>query len=172
MEDLQKRAENLRKQIAQAAQKLKLDELQNELDGLRAKMAEPGFWQDNQRAQQVSKQEAGLAKRAGPWLDLGHELEETSELIELGDPGMKEELSDKLLSLESRLADLKKDLSFSGPYDDHDVILSIYAGAGGTDAQDWAQMLERMYLRWAEKQGLNAKVVDESPGEEAGIKSA
>jgi peptide chain release factor 2 len=85
---------------------------------------------------------------------------------------MEKELDQQLSALGSQLLALKKELRFNGPYDDHDVILSIYAGAGGTDAQDWAQMLLRMYIRWAESHELKAENLDQSMGEEAGIKSA
>jgi peptide chain release factor 2 len=172
MQELQKKAENLRKDVAQAAERLKLDEQIAELDKLRAEMADPGFWQDSQNAQQVSKREAGLTQRVQPWIDLQKSANEIVDLADLGDSSMSGELGEQLSALGSQLSRLQKQLRFDGPYDDHDVILNIYAGAGGTDAQDWAQMLERMYLRWAEKQGLQANVVDESPGEEAGIKSA
>jgi peptide chain release factor 2 len=172
MQELQTTAANLRKDVAQAAERLKLDEQIAELDKLRAEMADPGFWQDSQNAQQVSKREAGLTQRVQPWIDLQKSANEIVDLADLGDSSMSGELGEQLSALGSQLSRLQKQLRFDGPYDDHDVILNIYAGAGGTDAQDWAQMLERMYLRWAEKQGLQANVVDESPGEEAGIKSA
>jgi peptide chain release factor 2 len=172
MQELQKKAENLRKDVAQAAERLKLDEQIAELDKLRAEMADPGFWQDSQNAQQVSKREAGLTQRVQPWIDLQKSANEIVDLADLGDSSMSGELGEQLSALGSQLSRLQKQLRFDGPYVDNDVILNIYAGAGGSDALDWAQMLERMYLRWAEKQGLQAKVVDESPGEEAGIKSA
>src|SRR5581483_7836883 len=85
---------------------------------------------------------------------------------------LKNELNDQLSSLEHKFDELKQDLKFQGPYDDRDVLLSIHAGAGGTDAQDWAQMLLRMYTRWAEKNKLKVETVDQTAGEEAGIKSA
>ena len=172
MDDLLKRAENLRKEIAQSVERLKLDELESELADLRSQMAKSDFWQDSQKAQQVSKREADLARRVKPWQDLRKSAEELMELIKLGDPKMQKELEEQLSAVRSQLSALKRDLRFSGPYDDYDVILSIYAGAGGTDAQDWAQMLLRMYTRWAEKNKLQIKTVDQSTGEEAGVKSA
>jgi peptide chain release factor 2 len=93
------------------------------------------------------------------------------ELIEVGDESMIGELSVQTSELEKKFDELKKELRFQGPYDDHNVILSIYAGAGGTDAQDWAQMLLRMYVRWVDNQHLKAVTIDQSAGEEAGIKS-
>lgn len=172
MEDLRNRAENLRKQIAQAFQNLKLDGLSAELTEVREQMAKPDFWQDSRRAQEVSRREADLARRLEPWMALKKAADELNDLTVVGDESMKAELSEQADLVQKKLDELKAELKFNGPYDDHEVLLGIYAGAGGTDAQDWAQMLERMYLRWAEKEGLHAYVLDESTGEEAGIKSA
>jgi peptide chain release factor 2 len=89
----------------------------------------------------------------------------------LGDASMQVELDAAYNDAAAQLDALKEDLKFAGPYDDHDVIMNIYAGAGGTDAQDWAQMLLRMYVRWAERAGLDVQTIEESAGDEAGIKS-
>jgi peptide chain release factor 2 len=172
MDELKKRAENLRSEVAQAANKLKIDQQSQELEQLQAQMAQPGFWDDNLKAQERSKQAAVMERRVKPWQELQESINELLEMLKVADGGMSRELGQNLDSIEQKFAELKSDLKFQGPYDDHDVLLSIYAGAGGTDAQDWAQMLERMYLRWAEKQALKAEVIDESVGEEAGIKSA
>lgn len=172
MEELKKRLAALSGDINSAVAKLDIAKAEAELNRLREHMERPDFWQDNQKAQQVSKEEAGLAKRIGPWLELKKTADELTEILSVADESMRTEISGQVTDLQKQFEELKKELRFQGPYDDHDVILSIYAGAGGTDAQDWAQMLERMYLRWAEGEGLKAKVVDESPGEEAGIKSA
>lgn len=171
MDELKKRVEKLRKQITQAAERLKLGELSAGLVDLRAQMAKPDFWQDSQRAQMLSKREADLARRVQPWQDLQKSVSEISDLIAMGDDSMAGELTAQLEHAETRTDELKQALKFQGPYDDHDVILSIHAGAGGTDAQDWAQMLLRMYSRWAEKSKLQVKTVEQSAGEEAGIKS-
>lgn len=135
-------------------------------------MKSPDFWSDTGRAQELSKKEDKLGKETEPWKKLLDSAKELQELIDLNDGSLSGEISAKLDELEKEYQDIKKLNRFKGPYDDHDVILSIYAGAGGTDAQDWAEMLERMYLRWAESQGLKTKVLDRSAGEEAGIKSA
>ena len=172
MEELKKRLAALSGDINSAVAKLDIAKAEAKLNRLREHMERPDFWQDNQKAQQVSKEEAGLAKRIGPWLELKKSADELTEILSVADESMRQEISGQVTELQKQFEELKKELRFQGPYDDHDVILSIYAGAGGTDAQDWAQMLERMYLRWAEGEGLKAKVVDESPGEEAGIKSA
>lgn len=172
MEELKKRLAALSSDINIAVAKIDIANAEAGLNRLREHMERPDFWQDNQKAQQVSKEEAGLAKRIIPWLELKKSADELIEIQSVADESMRSEISGQVTELQKQFEELKKELRFQGPYDDHDVIVSIYAGAGGTDAQDWAQMLERMYLRWAEGEGLKAKVVDESPGEEAGIKSA
>ena len=172
MEDLDKRVKSLQAEVEQSSKRLKLDELKHELDDLRAKMAQPDFWQDSKEAQKISKQEASLDHRVAPWQALKKATDELAELVALGDDRMKTELEAQLAAREAELVELKRELRFLGPYDDHDVILYIYAGAGGTDAQDWAQMLLRMYTRWAEDHKLKARAINQSTGEEAGIKSA
>ncbi len=172
MEDLKKRAENLHRDIEQAFLRLKIEDQHKELKALRQQMVKPDFWSNTDDAKDKAKHEANLSKRIQPWLDLKKLITETYDLASMGDDSIKTELNQQLEQCQGKLDELKEDLKFHGPYDDHDVVLSIYAGAGGTDAQDWSQMLERMYLRWAEKQGLVAAVVEESSGEEAGIKSA
>ena len=172
MDDLFKRAENLRKEIAQAAERLKLGELNAELEKLRVEMAKPDFWQKSQRAQNLSKREAELSRRVGPWQELQKTANELADLLKMNDASMADELVQQVGDAEQKLTELKEDLKFQGLYDDHDVVLSIHAGAGGTDAQDWAEMLLRMYTRWAESQKLKAQTLDISRGEEAGIKSA
>jgi peptide chain release factor 2 len=172
MEQLKKQIEILDREISESVARLNLAKQQEELNRLREHMERPDFWQDNQKAQQVSKEEAGLSRRIGPWVELKKTADELKELTGLGDESMRGEIETQINGLQKRFDSLKKELRFQGPYDDHDVILSIYAGAGGTDAQDWAQMLLRMYVRWAEGHKLDVKTIDQSAGEEAGIKSA
>jgi peptide chain release factor 2 len=172
MEQLKKQIDTVSQDITEAYARLNITKHQEELNRLREHMERPDFWQDNQKAQQISKDEAALSKKIQPWADLNKSAEELKELAALGDTPMQEEIKQQLEDLKKEFEELKKKLRFQGPYDDHDVILSIYAGAGGTDAQDWAEMLLRMYVRWAESQKLDVKTIDQSPGEEAGIKSA
>jgi peptide chain release factor 2 len=94
------------------------------------------------------------------------------ELMELGDDSLLPEFEQQVHALEDELAERRRDLLYDQPYDDHNAILRLSAGVGGTDAQDWTEMLERMYLRWAEKSNMQATLVERSTGEEAGIKSA
>jgi peptide chain release factor 2 len=172
MDRLKQRGRRLFDEVKQVSGRLDLDNKEAELKRLRAQMASPEFWHDSRLAQDISKQEASLAGRIQPWLDLRRGVWEMVELADLDDDSMEREISTSLDSLELKFEELKKELRFQGPYDDHDVILSVYAGAGGTDAQDWAQMLLRMYVRWAESHRLAIKTLDQSAGEEAGIKSA
>lgn len=172
MEELKKKIRGLQEDISQAAAKIGLESLEHDLKELRDQINQPNFWKDNLRAQELTKKEADLARRAEPWRALADRIHELRQLAELDDESMLNELEAQLRDCQSVFESLKKELRFNGPYDDHDVILSIYAGAGGTDAQDWAQMLLRMYLRWAENHNLKAAVVEQSAAEEAGIKSA
>ena len=117
-----------------------------------------------------------LKEEIATWREQEENVGSLAELLELGIQEGDEELAQGLMSdvqeLQARVDQLEFDLLLSGPYDDRDAILAVHSGAGGVDSQDWAQMLLRMYLRWAEKQGFEARVLDTSPGEEAGIKSA
>lgn len=172
MEDLKRRSAQLLKHVEQALKKIDAPQLEREIKAAQVQMADPNFWQDNQTAQQTTQRESKLRAQLNPWRDLQKELDDIAELAEGGDTSLLAELSEQLTDLENRYETLKHDLQFSGKYDDHDAILRLSAGAGGTDAQDWAQMLERMYLRWADKAGMKTEVIEESAGEEAGIKSA
>lgn len=171
MDDILQKLKQLESNITDAWQKLKLNTLLQEQRELALQMEQPDFWNDSQNAQVVSKKHAGLTSRTEPWVALRQSVRDLIELAETRDESLEKDISSQFADLENQFNQLKEELKFTGPYDDHDAILSIHAGAGGTDAQDWAQMLMRMYVRWAEKHGLSAQVVDESAGEEAGIKS-
>src|SRR5665213_470045 len=153
------------------SKQLQLDKLEDELSGLVKESETSDFWSDNLQAQQTMKQLSKLKQRLEPWLGIKSSLKELAELADLQDKELEEEINIQVASLEKKIDSLKDELKLSGPYDDHDAILNIYAGAGGTDAQDWAQMLLRMYSRWAEKNKFEFSVIDQTMGEEAGIKS-
>lgn len=172
MDQLKKQAAELKEAVEQAVVQIKLAELQSRQAELRQVMNRPDFWQDSASAQQISRQEAELTKRIQPWDQLRQSASEAVELANLDDPSMTDEISRQITEISTSLEELKKQLRFRGEYDDHDAIVSIYAGAGGTDAQDWAQMLYEMYTRWANQSGLEVNGIAMSPGEEAGIKSA
>jgi peptide chain release factor 2 len=171
MDEQTKRAAVLLAEINQAAERLKIAELNGQLKELQAASRQPDFWDDSAKAQDVMKQIAKLEARVKPWLELQSNINDVGEMLELKDPSLGEELEAQLQKISDSFSELKEELKFNGPYDSHDAILSIYAGAGGTDAQDWTQMLYRMYARYFENNRWNVKVVDESPGEEAGLKS-
>jgi peptide chain release factor 2 len=120
------------------------------------------------------RQLAGLNRTVRPWRELEKKLADAKELISLAeeDASIQADIEKELDELETKLDDLEFRLSLSGEYDVRNAILAIHAGAGGTESQDWAEMLMRMYLRWAERRGFKAEVLDTSPGDEAGIKSA
>jgi len=140
-------------------------------------MASPSFWEDNRRAQELIRERAELARVVTRVKDLVAAAEELEVLLELadeeGDDGsLDKEIADGVNALRVDLDDFEFKVMLSGPHDAKAAILSIHPGAGGTESQDWAQMLLRMYLRWCERAGLKAEVVDLLPGDEAGIKSA
>lgn len=172
MDDLEQPALDLQAEIEAAAERIDVDGLVAQKLALDRQVAQPDFWQDAAAAQDIVKKQAKLEKRVRPWLDLQEDINDLIEMLSLHDDTMRPELSSALNEVTRRFGELKEELKFSGKYDGHDVIVGIYAGAGGTDAQDWAQMLLRMYVRWAEAHGYDVKTIDESAGDEAGIKSA
>ncbi|HUC90214.1 MAG TPA: peptide chain release factor 2 [Patescibacteria group bacterium] len=171
MENISEPAKKLQSEVSSATQRINVDELLRQKTALDQEASQPDFWQNPSHAQEVSKQQAKLERRIKPWLNLRQDTADLVEMIAIGDESMQADLSGQLKKLTDQLASLKEDLKFAGPYDSNDVIISIYAGAGGTDAQDWAQMLMRMYVRWAEANHYDVKTIDESAGDEAGIKS-
>ncbi|HPR09081.1 MAG TPA: peptide chain release factor 2 [Candidatus Saccharibacteria bacterium] len=172
MEQLQARAHELQLRINDATAKLGLDALLTEKAQLDKQANDPNLWQDQGAAQRVVRQQAALEKRTHPWVQLRQISAEIIELIALRDETLSEEIESQVKQAEQDLENLKEDLKFSGRYDAHDALLSLHAGAGGSDAQDWTAMLLRMYVRWAEQNDCSVTVVEESTGEEAGIKSA
>lgn len=167
----QNKLSDLKKQVDQAIISLKIDHAQAKIKEIKEKSQSSDFWQDNIEAQSTMKELAKLEKAALPWIELQKSIKEAEELSKIADQSMNSEIHSMVNKLSSAYEELKEQLKFSGQYDDHDVFMSIYAGAGGTDAQDWAQMLLRMYSRWAERSGYDVEVIDQSEGEEAGIKS-
>jgi peptide chain release factor 2 len=137
-------------------------------------MGEPGFWDDAEQAAQVSAEHARASRRLETFRSLTSDVEDLDTLAEMAaeDESMLAELDEQLTSIEQRLAQLEEQRLFSGPYDAGDALVTVNAGAGGTDAQDWAEMVLRMEMRWAEKRGFQTELLEVSPGEEAGIKSA
>jgi peptide chain release factor 2 len=172
MQELGADAKQLQQDVTAALARLHFDELVAQKAQLEALASAPDFWNDTQKAQATAKQQAKLERRVTPWQELKQNVDDLLELASLNDDSMQNDLAEQLVQAANQFEALKDALKLAGPYDDYDAIVSIYAGAGGTDAQDWAQMLLRMYVRWAEKTGLTVKTIEESAGDEAGIKSA
>jgi peptide chain release factor 2 len=147
------------------------DTLTARLGELETAMNERGFWDDQARAAQVSTEHARLKRRLERYERLRSEVEDAAELYEM-DPSLEDELAIQLRPVARELERLEEDALFTGDYDAGDAVLSVHSGAGGTDAQDWTEMLLRMYLRWSDDRGFAADLVEASPGEEAGLKSA
>jgi peptide chain release factor 2 len=137
-------------------------------------MQRPGFWDDQAEAAKISAAHARAQRRLQTFRQLESDVGDLDELVELAaeDDEMADELASQIDSIERRLAELEEARLFSGQYDTGDAVVTVHAGAGGTDSQDWAEMLLRMYLRWAEKRGFAVEMAEASPGEEAGLKSA
>lgn len=172
MQPLAKRLEQLRLAIGAAYAQLAIDEKTVLLEKNEAEMASPEIWNNPAYAQEKSKQIAALQAMVQPWYVLRSQADDMRDLMAFGDDSLLPEFEMQISALESELAERKKELLFNGRYDDHNAIIRLSAGAGGTDAQDWTEMLERMYLRWAEKAGMQASIVERSSADEAGIKSS
>ncbi len=172
MQPLEKRADALKIAIAQALDRLNINDKSAQVTDLDEQLAVPEVWNNPTQAQILSKQVANLRQLIEPWQMLEAQVGDILELMQLGDDSMVPEFAEQIGALEQEFAARKKDLLFNGRYDDHDATIRITAGVGGTDAQDWAEMLERMYLRWAEKAGMTTQLTERSAGEEAGVKTS
>lgn len=171
MQELIKQAQELEAAIATATEKLEINSLESDLKDLQSQTQSTNFWSDNLVAQEVMKQVNKLEGRINPWREIETAIHDVTELLETGDESLRSDLEKQLNEIAGKYKALKAQLKFNGQFDDFDSLLSIHAGAGGTDAQDWAAMLLRMYVRYAEKASFSIATIDESAGEEAGIKS-
>lgn len=172
MQPLLKRVQTLRGEIEIAYKQLAIDDKRVVLSQLDTELVQPELWNNPTHAQEVGKQHSAIAAVVEPWETLRAQASDILELMELGDESLLPEFEGQVTAMEQEFAERKKELLFNGSYDDHNVILRITAGVGGTDAQDFAEMLERMYLRWAEKSSLSTVQIERSTGEEAGIKTS
>jgi peptide chain release factor 2 len=137
-------------------------------------MGQPGFWDDQETAARTSAIHVRAGRRLEMFRRLESDVAELGDLAELAeeDEEIEAELEGQLAAIESRLAELEEARLFSGEYDAGDAVVTVHAGAGGTDSQDWAEILLRMYLRWSERRGFDVEMAEASAGEEAGLKSA
>ncbi len=146
---------------------------EKEISRLEKLSSSPEFWQEPAGAQVTMRKLSEIKKEAEQWRGMEHKASDLEELALLSseDASLLSELDGEVANLSTRLEELEFQLAFSGPYDSRNAILAIHAGAGGTESQDWADMLLRMYLLWAERHDYKAEILDRSEGEEAGIKS-
>jgi peptide chain release factor 2 len=147
------------------------DALTARIGELEQELGAPGFWDDQQHAAAVSTEHARLAKRLDRYVRLRRDYDDARELLEM-DGDLGEEIGESLAPLQRELERLQEEALFNGEYDAGDAVVTIVGGTGGTDAQDWAEMVLRMYLRWAADRGFQTELIEASPGEEAGLKSA
>jgi peptide chain release factor 2 len=138
---------------------------------LQKQAEDPDLWQDPESAQRLMRDISNLKEEVEEWQALRENIKDTLELAQLGDESILSDLENETVIIEEDVAQREFEAMLSGRYDRGDALLAIHAGAGGTDSQDWAEMLQRMYLRWAERKGYQASILDTTFGEEAGIKS-
>lgn len=138
---------------------------------LEEQASQPGFWDDNQTAQKTMQQMSRLKSQVERWRSVHQRIADALELAEMGDDSLIEEITQETAELSVLVEKMSLQAMLSGSHDEEDAILAIHAGAGGVDAQDWAEMLERMYLRWMEQNDYKAEILDRSDGDEAGLKS-
>lgn len=171
MDSLSKRLEELRQEFLKVYEKLSISDKVSKLAELEKEVAEPEIWRDVEKATAKNQELKRLKEETEPWELLKMQINDLSELILISDEELKEEIDGQITAMEEQLLELKKALRFQGTYDNKDAVVRITAGAGGTEAMDWAGMLERMYLRFFEKKGFKATVLERVSGEEAGVKT-
>lgn len=166
-----KRLETLKTEFFDAWEKLKIDDDLKQVEILEAEVANPEIWKNPDTAREKNERLARLKEKTEAWQILKVQITDIVELLELGEADLAEEIDAQISAMENTLSELKQSLRFTGPYDHNNAIVRITAGAGGTEAMDWAGMLERMYLRFFEKKGYKATLLEKTGGEEAGIKT-
>ncbi|MDP2586823.1 MAG: peptide chain release factor 2 [Candidatus Komeilibacteria bacterium] len=175
MKELTDKIQALAGKIQDLINRVNLVSKQNEINNLEAKMSDPAFWQDQVQARLVSQQAANLKTEVSGWQNLEQEIKDLSALSQEDEveqsASLTKDLTDQFYKLEKQFSQLEIKTVLNGKYDSANAVLTIYAGAGGTEAQDWAEMLKRMYLRFCENKNWPIKIINESRGNEAGIKS-
>ena len=176
LEDLKPILNDLGEKLDQMRISLEIPAKEEKIAELEYKMGEPSFWDDAAAAQKLNQELAALKGGVDTYRDLKAKYEDAETLYEMGieesDPSMEGDIRAELNLIAEGLETLQLEVLLSGEYDANDAILTLHAGAGGTEAQDWTQMLLRMYGRWAERHGFTVDTADLQPGEEAGVKSA
>ena len=176
LEDLKPTLNDLGEKLDQMRISLEIPAKEEKIAELEYKMGEPSFWDDAAAAQKLNQELADLKGGVDTYRDLMAKYEDAETLYEMGieenDASMEADIRAELTLISEGLETLQLEVLLSGEYDANDAILTLHAGAGGTEAQDWTQMLLRMYGRWAERHGFTVDTADLQPGDEAGVKSA
>ena len=172
MQEIKKRLDGLKQEFLKVYEKLGIFDKVLKMAELEKEVAEPEIWRDVEEATRKNQELARMKEEVEPWELLRTQIEDLGELLEIADEDLKEEISGQITAMEGEFAELKKALRFQGEYDGKDAVVRITAGAGGTEAMDWAGILERMYTRFFEKKGFKFTVLERVAGEEAGIKTA
>lgn len=168
----EKRLSQLQSDFNDAWKKLAIDEKISDVENLEKEVANPDIWKNPDIAREKNEKLSHLKDFVEDWQILKTQINDISELLSLGEDDLIAEIDVQLSAMKNKLSDLKKSLRFTGPFDHGDAIIRITAGAGGTEAMDWAGMLERMYLRFFEKNNFRVALLERTNGEEAGIKTA
>ncbi len=171
MESIISQLGEYKRQIDELMSRIDISGKVAQIDKLEAAASEANFWDQPEAAQRTMQQLARLKSLVDKWQSLAARIADAIELAEIADADMQEELEAEAEALGGIVEAMSLGAMLSGDYDDEDAIFAIHAGAGGVDAQDWAEMLERMYLRWMEQNGYKAEILDRSNGDEAGLKS-
>ncbi|MDP2631577.1 MAG: peptide chain release factor 2 [Candidatus Uhrbacteria bacterium] len=176
MSALEKQLQDLQNRVNNAWEVLSLDEVAHKIIGLEAEMNQPDFWQDQNMAKLTSKEASDYKTELNLWQQLRSDIDDATALAKVAedesDESTLEDIAQTVADIEQRLQKAELAMLLSEQYDENNAIVSIHAGAGGTDAMDWAEMLMRMLMRYAESRDWEVSVLDMSNGEEAGIKSA
>jgi len=163
--------QNLKKKIEEAMNLLKLPDLKNKKQQLEEQMSVADFWSDQKRAQSISQDYQSIKSEIEQWEEIQKQVIDLLELAQSGDESLEKEIENQTTVLEKKFKDYELFLLLNGPYDQNNAIVSIHAGSGGTEAQDWTEMLLRMISRFCEKQNWRIDILDESRGEKVGYKS-
>ncbi|MEY8575076.1 peptide chain release factor 2 [Oscillospiraceae bacterium 21-37] len=175
-EECKRELEEQQEALAKLEEALGLPKLREEVEMLEHKSAEPGFWDNMQEAQKVTQRMAGLKAKDEGYQKLAARLDDCMALVEMGDEAedlsLLEEIQGEMEAIREQTAAMRLSTLLTGEYDSNNAILTFHAGSGGTEAQDWAEMLFRMYTRWSESKGYKVTTLDYLDGDEAGLKSA
>jgi len=171
MENLVNQLTEFQSQIDELMGRIDIAGKARQIEDLESEASQSEFWNDPEAAQRAMQQLSKLKALVDKWRSLAERINDALELAEIADADMQEELAEETDVLREMVEAMSFQAMLSGDYDGEDAIFAIHAGAGGVDAQDWAEMMERMYLRWMEQNGFKAEILDRSGGDEAGLKS-